>query len=79
MTVQLGLLLIGKMEVGSFSFLIIIASSGWSPLFSRQLVKVGDAVQVYGTGPVGIILSDTLAKEWYDRAAGTVSSRDSIQ
>ena len=32
-------------------------------------MKVGDAVQVYGSGPVGIILSDTLTKEWYDRAA----------
>ncbi len=32
-------------------------------------MQVGDAVQVYGSGPVGIILSDTLTKEWYDRAA----------
>ena len=32
-------------------------------------MKVGDAVQVYGKGPVGIILSETLTDEWYDRSA----------
>lgn len=32
-------------------------------------MKVGDAVQVYGKGPVGIILSETLSEEWYDRSA----------
>ena len=34
-------------------------------------MKIGDAVQVYGQGAVGIILSDTLMEEWYDRAALT--------
>ena len=29
-------------------------------------MKVGDTVQVYGSGPVGIILSNTITKAAYD-------------
>ena len=32
-------------------------------------MKVGDAVQIYARGPVGVIVSEIKTKEWYDRAS----------
>ena len=32
-------------------------------------MKVGDTVQIYASGPVGVIISEVKSKEWYDRAA----------
>ncbi len=30
-------------------------------------MKIGDTVQVYGQGPIGIVMSERKIKEWYDR------------
>ena len=32
-------------------------------------MKIGDAVQIYARGPVGVVISDVKTKEWYDRAS----------
>ena len=32
-------------------------------------MKVGDAVQIHGQGPVGIVTSGIETREWYDRAS----------
>ena len=31
-------------------------------------MKIGDAVQIYGNGPVGVVISEVKTKGWYDRA-----------
>lgn len=36
---------------------------------SSVKLQIGDAVQVWARGPVGVIVSEVKTKEWFDRAS----------